>query len=82
MVIISTGIVSRKYRPGDAGGAQSADKAWRLLVRFTDPRTRRQKTQSIACTEIEYNRFTVGDIIGLQRDTSWWTPWASWHIAR
>ena len=75
MVITSTGIVSRKYRRGDAG------KPWNLLVRFTDPRTQRQKTQSIACTEIEYNRFTVGDIIGLQRDTAWWALWAGWHIA-
>lgn len=75
MIVTSTGIVSRKYRRGDAG------KPWSLLVRFTDPRTQRQKTQSIACTEIEYNRFTVGDIIGLQRDTAWWALWAGWHIA-
>jgi hypothetical protein len=81
MIVTSTGIVSRKYRRGDADGSQGAGKAWSLLVRFTDPRTRRQKTQSIACTESEYNRFTVGDIIGLQRDTAWWALWASWHLA-
>lgn len=81
MVVTSTGIVSRKYRREDAGDLRGARKPWSLLVRFTDPRTRQQKTQSIACTEIEYNRFTVGDIIGLQRDVTWWAPWANWHIA-
>ena len=40
-----------------------------------------QKTQCIKCTENQFNRFTVGDMIGIQHDTAWWALWAGWRIA-
>lgn len=81
MVVTSTGVISRKYRSEGKDGSAGSGTPCNLLVRFTDPRTWRQKTQRIKCTESEYNRFTVGDVIGLRRDTAWWALWASWRIA-
>lgn len=81
MFVTSTGIVARKYHGRNTNGSPGSGKPSYLLVRFTDPRTRRQKTQSITCTENQYNRFTVGDIIGLQHNTAWWALWAGWRIA-
>ena len=81
MFVTSTGVVSRKYRGKDSGGSWRFGKRWNLLVRFTDPKTMQRKTRSIKCTESQYNRLTVGDMVGLQRDTTWWALWASWHIA-
>ena len=81
MIVTSTGVVSRKYRSEGKDGSPSSGKACNLLVRFTDPQTWRQKTQRIKCTESQFNRFTVGDVIGIQRDTAWWALWAGWRIA-
>ena len=81
MFVTSTGVVSRKYRAKDTGGSWRFGKRWNLLVHFTDPKTLQRKTRYIKCTESQYNRLMVGDMVGLQRDTAWWALWASWRIA-
>ena len=82
MIVTSTGVVARKYRGKDYSEAARSDTPCRLLVRFTDPQTWRQKTQPIKCTERQFNQFTVGDVIGIQRNAAWWAIWAGWRIAR
>lgn len=81
MIVTSTGVVSRKYRSERKVGSLGLGMPYHLLVRFTDPQTWRQKTQRIKCTENQYDRAIVGDMIGLQRNTAWWALWASWRIA-
>lgn len=81
MIVTSTGVVSRKYRSERKVGSLGSGTLYHLLVRFTDPQTWRQKTQRIKCTESQYDRAIVGDMIGLQRNTSWWALWVGWRIA-
>jgi hypothetical protein len=81
MIVTSTGVVSSKSRRESTGGSSGSGAPYDLLVRFTDPQTWRQKTQRIKCTESQFDRFTVGDVIGLQRNGAWWAFWEGWHIA-
>jgi hypothetical protein len=81
MVVISTGVVFRKYRNEGKDGLVGSNAPCSLLVRFRDPQTWRQKTQQIKCTESQFNRFSVGDMIGIQRNTAWWALLVGWRIA-
>lgn len=81
MVVTSTGIVSRKSRGEGRDGLVGSHTPCNLLVRFRDPKTWRQKTQQIKCSESQFNRFSVGDMIGIQRNNAWWALWAGWRIA-
>jgi hypothetical protein len=81
MVVTSTGIVSRKSRGEGRDGLVGSHTPCNLLVRFRDPKTWCQKTQQIKCSESQFNRFSVGDMIGIQRNTAWWALWTGWRIA-